>query len=67
MSTLKFTNSQGVLVDIPTIAATQVKNKLGDLLDRMQSRRAKKAMNAAFNASPAKLGRAARQTAHKVR
>ena len=67
MSTLRFRNSQGVVVDISTVAATQVKNKLGDLLDRMQSRKVKKAMNAAFNASPAKLGRAARQAAHKVR
>ena len=64
MSTLRFRNSQGVVVDIPAVAATQVKNKLGDLLDRMQSQ---KAINAAFNASPAKLGPAARQAAHKVR
>jgi hypothetical protein len=67
MSTLRFRNSQAVLVDIPTIVATEVKNKSGDLLDRMQTRKVKKAINAAFNASPAKLGRAARQAAHKVR
>jgi prevent-host-death family protein len=36
-----------------------------DLLDRMQSPKAKKAMDAAFNASPAKLGRAAVKAARK--
>ena len=116
MSTLTFRNSQGALVDIPTVAATQVKNEFGaildkathrgavaitrhdtpkavllsyeefqslvqvrartldnlgaefdDLLDRMQSPKAKKAMGAAFNASPAKLGRAAVKAARKGR
>jgi len=116
MSTLTFRNSQGVFVDIPTVAATQVKNEFGaildkatrggavaitrhdrpravlvsyeefeslvqarsrtldnlgaefdDLLDRMQSPKAKKAMDAAFNASPAKLGRAAVKAARKGR
>ena len=116
MSTLTFRNSQGALVDIPTVAATQVKNEFGtildkatrggavaitrhdtpkavlvsyeefeslvqarsrtldnlsaefdDLLDRMQSPKAKKGMDAAFNASPAKLGRAAVKAAHKRR
>src|SRR5207247_7838403 len=36
-----------------------------DLLDKMQSPQAKKAMAAAFNASPAKLGRAAVKAARK--
>ena len=116
MSTLTFRNSQGVLVDISTVAATQVKNEFGaildratragavaitrhetpkavlvsyeefeslvqarartldnlgaefdDLLERMQSPKGKKAMNAAFNASPAKLGRVARKAARKGR
>jgi antitoxin Phd len=113
MSTLTFRNSEGALVDIPTVAATQVKNELdaildkvtrlgavaitahgtpkavllsckefdslvearsrkvsrdfGDFLDRMQRPRAKKAMNTAFNASPIKPGRAARQAAPKLR
>ena len=116
MSTLTFRNSQGALVDIPTVAATQVKNEFGailekathsgavaitrhdtpkavlvsyeefeslvqarsrtldhlgaefdDLLDHMQSPKAKKAMDAAFNASPAKLGRAAVKAARKGR
>ena len=116
MSTLTFRNSQGVFVDIPTVAATQVKNEFGaildkatrggavaitrhdrpravlvsyeefeslvqarsrtldnlgaefdDLLDRMQNPKAKKAMDAAFNASPAKLGRAAVKAARKGR
>jgi prevent-host-death family protein len=116
MSTLTFRNSQGALVDIPTVAATQVKNEFGtildkatrggavaitrhdtpkavlvsyeefeslvqarsrtldnlgaefdDLLDRMQSPKAKKSMDAAFNASPAKLGRAAVKAARKRR
>jgi antitoxin Phd len=89
MSMLTFRNSQGVLVDIPTVAATQVKNEFGaildkairggavaidnlgvefdELLDRMQSSNARKAMDAAFNASPAKLGRAAVKAARKGR
>jgi antitoxin Phd len=113
MPTLTFRNSEGALVDIPTVAATQVENELGaildkvtrvgavtithhgtpkavllsckefdslvearsrkvsrdfgDFLDRMQRPRAKKAMNTAFNASPIKPGRAARQTSPKLR
>ena len=116
MSTLTFRNSQGALVDIPTIAATQVKNEFGailekathggavaitrhdspkavllsyeefeslvqirsrtleslgaefdDLLDRMQTPKATKGMASAFNASPAKLGRAALKAACKGR
>jgi prevent-host-death family protein len=116
MSTLTFKNSHGAFVDIPTVAATQVKNEFGaildkathggavaitrhdkpkavllsyeefeslvqtrsqtlvdlgaqfdDLLDRMQSRKAKRAMGAAFNASPAKLGRAAVKAVRKGR
>ena len=34
MSTLTFRNSQGTLVDIPTVAATQVKNEFGAILDK---------------------------------
>ena len=113
MSTLTFRNSEGALVDIPTVPATQVENEFGaildkvmrvgavaitdhgtpkavllsckefeslvqarsrilgrefgDLLDRMQRPKAKKAMNTAFNASPIKLARAARQAALKLR
>ena len=114
MSTLTFRNSQGALIDVPTVAATRVKNEFGaileraihggavaitrhdtpkavllsyeefeslvqgrsrsldslgaefdDLLDKMQSPQAKKAMAAAFNASPAKLGPAAEKAARK--
>ena len=114
MSTLTFRNSQGALIDVPTVAATRVKNEFGaileraihggavaitrhdtpkavllsyeefeslvqgrsrsldslgaefdDLLDKMQRPQAKKAMAAAFNASPAKLGRAAVKAARK--
>jgi len=116
MSMLTFRNSQGALVEIPTVAATQVKNEFGaildkathrgavaitrhdtpkavllsyeefeslvqvrsrildnlgaefdDLLDRMQSPKAKNAMDAAFDASPPKLGRAAVKAARKGR
>jgi antitoxin Phd len=116
MSTLTFRNSQGALVDIPTVAATRVKNEFGavleraihggavaitrhdtpkavllsyeefeslvqvrsrsldslgaefdDLLNKMQSPKAKKGMDAAFNATPAKLGRAAVKAARKRR
>lgn len=35
MSTLTFRNSLGELVDIPSIAATQVKNTFGTMLDRV--------------------------------
>ena len=108
MSNLTFRNSLGELVDVPSVAATRVKNEfgtvmeqalrggavaitrhetpkavlisyeefqvlvksrspnLGDLaaeydvlLERMQTSAAAKGMEAAFNASPAELGRAA--------
>ena len=116
MSTLTFRNSHGALVDIPTVAATQVKNEFGailekathggavaitrhdspkavllsyeefeslvqlrsrtleslgaefdDLLDRMQTPKATKAMESAFHASSAKLGRAAIKADRKGR
>ena len=116
MSDLRFRNMQGELVDIPTVAATKVKNEFGnilelathggavaitrhhvakavllsvaefrslvrarsrtlgdlhsefdDLLARMQTPRARKAMTTAFNASPAALGRAAVKAARKKR
>ena len=116
MSTLTFRNSHGELIDIPTVAATKVKNEFGavlekathngavaitrhdtpkavllsydefeslikvrsrslgdlgaefdDLLARMQTPKAKKGMKAAFNASPARLGRAAVKAARKTR
>ena len=116
MSTLTFRNSQGALVDIPTVAATQVKNEFGailekathggaiaitrhdapkavllsyeefeslvevrsrtlenlgaefdELLDRMQTAKARKGMESAFHASPAKLGRAAMRAVRKSR
>lgn len=34
MSKLTFRNSQGKLVDIPTVAATKVKNEFGSVLDQ---------------------------------
>jgi antitoxin Phd len=34
MSTLTFRNSQGALVDIPAVAATQVKNEFGAILEK---------------------------------
>ena len=114
MSRLTFRNSQGELVDIPTVAATKFKNEFGSiferaalggaiaitkhdapkavllsytefeslvksrspalddlsaqfdgLLARMQTPAAKKGMDAAFNASPKALGRAAVKAARK--
>ncbi|HWC77456.1 MAG TPA: type II toxin-antitoxin system Phd/YefM family antitoxin [Blastocatellia bacterium] len=114
MSKLTFRNSRGNLVDIPTVAATEVKNEFGAILDRathtgavaitrhntpkavlisyeefeslvkarshtlddlgtefeallarMQTPKAKKGIRAAFNASPATLGSAARKAARK--
>jgi prevent-host-death family protein len=108
MATLTFKNSRGELVDVPTVAATRVKNEFGqileqathtgavaitrhdttkavllsvaefeslvsarsrtlnvlssefdDLLERQQTTKSRKGMKAAFNASPAQLGRAA--------
>lgn len=116
MPTLTFRNSRGELIDIPAVAATQVKNEFGAILDRaahqgavaitrhdtpkavllsydefeslnkmrsrslgdldaefdgllarMQTPRTKKGMKAAFNASPARLGRAAVKAARKTR
>ena len=108
MATLTFKNSRGELVDVPTVAATRVKNEFGQILEQathhgavaitrhdttkavllsvaefeslvsarsrtldvlsgvpdellagMQTPKSRKAMKAAFNASPAQLGRAA--------
>lgn len=108
MSTLTFRNNHGELIDIPSVASTEVKNAFGtmldrvaaggavaitrhdapravlvsyeefqslarsratslealdaefdDLLDRMQTPKAKKGVAAAFDATPAALGRAA--------
>ena len=116
MSKLTFRNSRGNLVDIPTVAATQVKNEFGAILEqathggavaitrhdkpkavlvsydefeslvkarshtlddlstefdgllvRMQTPKARKGMKAAFNASSARLGRAAVKAARKRR
>lgn len=116
MSKLTFKNSRGELVDIPTVAATKVKNEFGTILDKaahggavaitrhdipkavllsyqefeslvkgrartldelgadfdtllavMQTSKAKKGMKAAFNASPAQLGRAAVKATRKDR
>ncbi len=35
MPTLTFRNSEGALVDIPTVAATQVKNEFDAILDKV--------------------------------
>lgn len=108
MSTLTFRNSQGELIDVPTVAATRLKNEFGTVLEqavrggavaitkhetpravlisydefqalvkarahnlgelraeydtllaRMQTPKARKGMEAAFDAAPAELGRAA--------
>ena len=108
MATLTFKNSRGELVDVPSVAATQVKNGFGQILEQathtgavaitrhdtpkavllslfefglrvsarahtldvlsnefdemlagMQTAKSRKGMKAAFNASPAQLGRAA--------
>jgi len=108
MATLTFKNSRGELVDIPTVAATRVKNEFGQILEQathtgavaitrhdttkavllsvaefeslvsarsrtldvlgnefdalvagMQTQKSRQGMKAAFNASPAQLGRAA--------
>ena len=116
MSTLTFRNSQGELVDIPSVPATRLKNEFGsvldratregavaitrhdtpkavlvsydefqalvkarshslndlegefdDLLARMQTPKAGKATEAAFNASPAELGRIAVKAARPRR
>jgi antitoxin Phd len=116
MSTLTFRNSHGELVDIPTVAATRLKNEFGAVLDqavrggavaitrhetpravlisyeefqalikdrtpslndlsadydtllsRIQTPAAKKGMAAAFDATPAELGRAAVKAARRRR
>ncbi|MGH8641391.1 MAG: type II toxin-antitoxin system prevent-host-death family antitoxin [Burkholderiales bacterium] len=120
MSTLTFRNSQGELIDVPTVAATRLKNEFGTVLEqavrggavaitkhetpravlisydefqalvkarahtlgelraeydtllaRMQTPKARKGMEAAFDATPAELGRAAakagRQAPVKIR
>jgi len=120
MSALTFRNSQGELVDVPSVAATRLKNEFGTVLEqavrggavaitkhetpravlisysefqalvkaraqtlgelraeydtllaRMQTPKARKGMGAAFDATPAELGRAAvkagRQAPVKIR
>jgi prevent-host-death family protein len=115
MTTLTFRNRLGELVDIPTVAATRLKNQFGSILEqaargavaitrhdapravlvsyedfealvkgqnqnlgelsaefdsllsRMQTRKARKGMHAAFEATPAELGRAAVKAARKRR
>lgn len=120
MSMLTFRNSQGELVDVPSVAATRLKNEFGTVLEqavrggavaitkhetpravlisydefqalvrarthnlgelraeydtllaRMQTPKARKGMEAAFDATPAELGRAAvkagRQAPAKIR
>jgi prevent-host-death family protein len=114
MATLTFKNSRGELVDVPTVAATRVKNEFGlileqathtgavaitrhdttkavllslvefeslvsarsqkldvlanefdELLAAMQTPKSRTGMKAAFNATPAQLGRAAVKGARK--
>jgi prevent-host-death family protein len=116
MSKLTFRNSRGDLIDVPSVAATKVKNEFGailekathggavaitrhdtpkavlisydefqslvrtrsqtlenlgaefdGLLSRMQTPKTRKGMKAAFNASPAQLGRYAVKAARKRR
>ena len=116
MPAFTFRNSQGDLVDVPAVAATQAKNEFGAILEqalrggavaitrhdtpkavlvsyeefeslvkarshtlsdlgadydallaRMQTPKARKGMAAAFDASPAELGRAAVKAARKRR
>jgi len=114
MASLTFRNSRGELVDVPSVAATRVKNEFGQILEQathtgavaitrhdttkavllslaefeslvglrsgsldalgnefdellagMQTQKSRKGMKAAFNASPAQLGRAAVKGARK--
>lgn len=114
MATLTFRNSQGELVDVPTVPASQFKNEFGSnfekaalggaiaitkhdqpkavllsygefealvkarspalddlgaqfdgLLERMQTPKARRGMASAFDASPTRLGRAAKAAAKK--
>ena len=115
MTTLTFRNRLGELIDVPSVAATRLKNEFGTvleqaargavaitrhdapkavlvsyedfealvkrqnqnlndlgaefdaLLDRMQTPKARKGVQAAFNAAPAQLGRAAAKSARKRR
>jgi len=75
MATLTFRNSEGELVDVPTVAASRFKNEfsanfekaaLNDLsvqfdglLERMKTPKARRGMASAFDASPTRLGRGA--------
>lgn len=114
MATLTFKNSRGELIDVPSVAATLVKNEFGRILEQathngavaitrhdttkavllsvaefeslvstrsrtldalgdefdellagMQTQKSRKAMKAAFSASPIQLGRAAVKGARK--
>jgi prevent-host-death family protein len=115
MTTLTFRNRLGELVDVPSVAATRLKNEFGTVLEqaargavaitrhdapkavlvsyedfealvkgqnqnlsdlgaefdallaRMQTPKARKGVQAAFNAAPAQLGRAAVKSARRRR
>jgi antitoxin Phd len=55
------------LVQLQSRTLENLGAEFDDLLDRMQTPKAKKAMESAFHASPAKLGRAAIRAARKGR
>jgi antitoxin Phd len=55
------------LVQVRSRSLDSLGAEFDDLLDKMQSPKAKKGMDAAFNATPAKLGRAAVKPARKRR
>jgi hypothetical protein len=55
------------LVQIQSRTLENLGVEFDDLLDRMQTVKAKKGMESAFHASPAKLGRAAIRAARKNR
>ena len=65
MSSPDFRNCKGELVDLPAVPVSCAEYEA--LLAGMQSAESKKAMQAAFDASPAELGRAAVKAARIVK
>lgn len=67
MPKLTTRNSQDKLNPMPAIVSPKVNKELDTLLALMQTPKAKRALEAAFKASPEELGRAAVKAAQKDR
>ena len=67
MARRTFHNRLGELVELPKIATKALGGQMEGLLERLQAPAARKGMEAAFNAKPAALGRAAAEAVRRRR